>query len=87
MFPNLEGMIILSDQIYGELVEVLKRWNRKDTLLGTVMIKFSQFLMIYSDFFKNLIKTQQLLKDLLSRSEKAKAIEKQLSTPNRIITF
>lgn len=87
MFPNIEGMIIFSDQIYRELVEVLKVWNRKDTLLGTVMIKFSQFFMIYSDFFKNLLKTQRTLKDLVEKNEKAKNIEKQLSTPHRIITF
>ncbi len=51
------------------------------------MIKFSRFLIIYSEFFKNLLETQGKLKRILETSETARQIEKKLSTPNKIVTF
>ena len=68
MFPNIDGMIDLSDQIYQEFSIILKKWERKTTLIGTAMLKFSPFLMIYSDFFKNLNETQTKLKAILAKS-------------------
>ena len=58
MFPNLDGMIDLSSQIYQEFSIILDKWERKTPCIGHSMIKFSRFLMIYSDFFKNLNDTQ-----------------------------
>lgn len=87
MFPNIEGMIDLSGQIHDELKAILQNWNRSTTILGTPMIKFSRFLMIYSDFFKNLVDTQSKLRDILAKNEKARQIEKNLSTANKIVTI
>lgn len=74
MFPNIDGMIDLSQQIHIALKEVLAGWNRKTTLIGDTMCKFSRFFIIYSDFFKNLYETQQKLKKILSTSEQARSI-------------
>lgn len=68
MFPNIEGMIDLSGQIHDELKAILQGWNRSTTILGTPMIKYSRFLMIYSDFFKNLVETQTKLRDILAKN-------------------
>ena len=54
MFPNIEGMIDLSQQIHLALKEKLTTWNSKATLIADTMCKFSRFFIIYSDFFKNL---------------------------------
>ena len=56
-------------------------------MIGTSMIKYSRFLILYSDFFKNLNETMVKLKTIRTKSEKARVIEKHLSTPTRIITF
>jgi hypothetical protein len=74
MFPNLDGMIDLSDQIFREFRDILAGWNRKYTEIGKPMIKYSRFLMIYSDFFKNYKDTEEKLKILMSKSERAKRI-------------
>jgi len=44
-------------------------------------------MLVYSDYFKNLASTQNKIKGLLGRSEKAREIEKKLSTETRIVTF
>ena len=87
MFPNLDGMIELSGQIYDEMKVILDHWERNSTMIGPTMIKFSKFLMIYIDFFKNLPNTQQKLRTILMKSDKAKTIQRHLSTPNKIITI
>ena len=74
MFPNLDGMISLSEQIHAELREILLTWDRNKSILSTPMIKYSRFLMIYSDYFKNLLDTQKKLKSLLSKNEEARQI-------------
>jgi len=43
--------------------------------------------MIYSDFFKNYKETEEKLKILTSKSERAKRIEKNLSTAFKIVTI
>jgi hypothetical protein len=87
MFPNIDGMIDLSAQIYQEFKELLNHWQRRTTIIGLPMIKYSRFLILYSDFFKNLTETQNKLKALLAKHDKARRIEKALSTPSRIVTF
>lgn len=51
------------------------------------MIRFSKFLLVYSDFFKNFNETQKKLKQILAENGGARLIEKKLSYDNRIITF
>jgi hypothetical protein len=65
MFPNLDGMIILSKQIYEDMNALLMGWNRKTTLIAPTMIKYSKFMLVYSDFFKNYQNTEKKLKNLL----------------------
>ena len=67
-------MIALSQQIHLALAEKLKSWNRKATLIGETMSKFSIAFIIYADFFKNLNESQQKLKKLVSTNEKARSI-------------
>ena len=65
MFPNLDGMIILSKQIYEDMNALLVDWNRNTTLIAPTMIKYSKFMLVYSDFFKNHQNTEKKLKNLL----------------------
>lgn len=51
------------------------------------MIKFSQFMLVYSDFFKNYNSTECKLKILVESNEQVKSIEKDLSSEGRILTF
>lgn len=53
MFPNLESMIGLSMQLREELNAKFEGWDRRKTLIGQTMIRFSKFLLVYSDYFKN----------------------------------
>lgn len=69
MFPNIDGMINLSEQIFSELKSVLQNWNRNTTMIGNIMLKYSRFLMIYADYFKNMESTLQKLKRILSTKE------------------
>ena len=53
------------------------------------MKKYSKFLLVYSDYFKNLNHTQNVLKNLVRTNPKAKAIEQSLSSEedNLVITI
>lgn len=53
MFPNVESMIGLSIQLREELNAKFEGWDRRKTLIGQTMIRFSKFLLVYSDYFKN----------------------------------
>lgn len=65
MFPNVNGMIILSKQIYEDMNALLMDWNRRTTLIAPTMIRYSKFMLVYSDFFKNYQHTEKKLKNLL----------------------
>jgi hypothetical protein len=53
MFSNIEAMIGLSDQLKEELTVKLEKWDRRTTVIGQNMTRFSKFLLVYADFFKN----------------------------------
>ena len=59
--------------------ELFKGWDRHKTMLGATMKKYSKFLLVYSDYFKNLNHTQNVLKNLVKSNPKAKEIETNLS--------
>ena len=65
MFPNIEGMIQLSSQIYTDLSQIFSSWNRHITMIGQTMIRYSRFMLVYSDFFKNYNNTERKLKLLV----------------------
>lgn len=87
MFPNVESMIGLSVQLREELNAKFQGWDRRKTLIGQTMIRFSKFLLVYSDYFKNFNESQRKLKQILAENGGARLIEKKLSTENRIVTF
>jgi lipoate-protein ligase A len=87
MFSNIEAMIGLSVQLKEELTVKLETWDRKTTVIGQNMTRFSKFLLVYADFFKNFNETQHKLKLLLQTKESVREIERQLTVGPRIITF
>lgn len=87
MFPGVEAMIGLSLQLGEELGAKLQTWDRRTTTIGQSMIRFSKFLLVYSEFFKNFNESQRRLKELTTNNEKARDIEKALSTGVRITSF
>ncbi len=87
MFPNVESMIGLSVQLREELQAKFDGWDRRKTMIGQTMIRFSKFLLVYSDYFKNFNETQRRLKQLLAEDGGARIIEKKLSSETRIVTF
>ena len=39
--------------MYSELSDIFSNWERRTTLLGKIMTKYSRFMLVYTDFFKN----------------------------------
>lgn len=74
MFANIEAMIQLSAQLKEELEAKFNKWDRRKTEIGKTMTKFSKFMLVYSDYFKNLASTQAKINTILSRSLKAREI-------------
>lgn len=72
MFGSIESMIQLSTQMISELEDIYQNWDRHSTLLGAIMKKYSKFLLVYSDYFKNLTTTQNTLRNLVKTNPKAK---------------
>jgi len=68
MLANVEAMIQLSAQLKEELEAKFNKWDRRTTEIGKTMTKFSKFMLVYSDYFKNLASTQAKIKAILSRS-------------------
>ena len=62
------------------MAALLAGWNRKSTLIGPTMIRYSKFMLVYSDFFKNKKKTEERLKLLLENQE-VQQIEKRIVEP------
>ena len=87
MFASIESMIQLSAEMSKELEILLKGWNRHTTMIGAIMKKYSKFMLVYSDYFKNLSHTQNVIKNLLKVNPKAQLIEAKLSTNDKIITI
>jgi hypothetical protein len=87
MFPNVQSMIQLSEQLSLDLKKTFEAWDRRKTVIGQTMIRFSKFLLVYSDYFKNFNESQKKLKQILSENGGARLIEKKLSFENRIVTF
>lgn len=85
MFANLDGMINLSNQMYTEFKSILEGWNRRKTMIGHSMAKYSRFLIIYNEYLVNLAQTQSKIKRLLEEKPQAKLIQKELSTEHKII--
>jgi len=48
MFANLDGMIDLSGQMLAEFSGILNCWDRRRTMIGQAMAKYSRFLIIYN---------------------------------------
>lgn len=76
MFANIDSMIQLSAQLSQEFSVKLAGWDRKTTMIGQTMIRFSKFLLVYSDFFKNFNQTQAKLKELLIENQYVKKIQR-----------
>lgn len=87
MFPNVLGMIHLSRQIHADMEALLMGWDRRLTLVGPTMIRYSKFMLVYSDFFKNYQATEKKLKLLRENHPEVQLIEKALAEPPRIETF
>lgn len=51
------------------------------------MAIFAKFLLVYSDYFKNLNETQRIMKELSIINPEVRELEKNLSTQNKIITI
>ena len=66
MFSGIDSMISLSGQLREELAVKFDTWDRRKTMLGQTMIKFSKFLLVYNEFFKNFNETQKRLKQILT---------------------
>ena len=64
-------MIQLSRQLYSDLSGIFGKWERRTSLIGQVMIRYSRFMLVYSDFFKNYQNTQRKLKLLVQNNEEA----------------
>lgn len=67
-------MIGLSVQLREELNAKFLAWDRRTTVIGQTMIRFSKFLLVYSDFFKNFNETQKKLKSILAENAEARKI-------------
>ena len=65
MFPNIQGMIHLSHQLYADLTNIFSIWERKTTLIGQTMLRYARFMLVYSDFFKNYQNTERKIKMLV----------------------
>lgn len=66
MFSGIDSMISLSAQLREELAVKFETWDRRKTMLGQTMTKFSKFLLVYNEFFKNFNETQKRLKQILA---------------------
>ena len=64
-------MIQLSHQLYSDLSGIFGNWERRTTLIGQIMIRYSRFMLVYSDFFKNYQNTERKLKLLVQNNEEA----------------
>jgi hypothetical protein len=67
MFPNIQGMINLSEQLFQDVDKLKTTWNASATLIGPTMVRYSKFLQIYSEFFKSYTNTLTKLKNMLER--------------------
>jgi len=47
-------MIQLSNEVLKEVGEKYRTWDNRTTLIGDMMNKFSQFMLVYTDYFKQL---------------------------------
>ena len=74
MFASIQSMIQLSKQMKVELEGIFQKWDRHSTMIGSTMKKYSKFLLVYSDYFKNLNHTQNVLKNLVKSNVKAKEV-------------
>ena len=79
MFAGIESMVQLSTEMKHELGDIFKVWDRHKTMIGATMKKYSKFMLVYSDYFKNLNQTQNTLNNLVKSNPKAKEIEEKLS--------
>jgi hypothetical protein len=43
---------------------MMESWNSRTTKVGEYMAVYAQFLLVYSDYFKNLNETQRRMKEL-----------------------
>jgi len=68
MFANIDSMIQLSKQLSEEFNVKFAGWDCRKTMIGQTMIRFSKFLLVYSDFFKNCNETQRKLKQMLKEN-------------------
>ena len=55
-------MIELSSEVSKEVSLKFQQWNPRKTTIGELMNKFAQFMLVYSDYFKNLTETQYKIK-------------------------
>lgn len=67
IFPNIDGMIQLSDMILIQFQAVFAKWNSKTTKIGQEMAFYAQSLKIYSDFFNSYMENADKLKGLRSK--------------------
>lgn len=55
----------LSSQLLADVTALKDNWSPHKTMLGNIMIRYSKFLQIYSEFFRSYLRTQARLAELL----------------------
>jgi hypothetical protein len=81
------GMKDLSRQLLAEMQEVLDSFDRHTSLIAARMILYSQFMLVYSEFFKGYYSTQRRLLWLLETQPEAILVQQALVEPPKVETF
>ncbi len=61
LFPNLGGIIMLSEQMHLTMKGFLESWHPVKTEIAQAVIKLSNFFKIYIEYFNNYEKGKEIL--------------------------
>ena len=62
LFPNINSIIKLSEEMLGEIKNMIKNWDPRKTMIGETLINFHKYFIIYRDYCNNFMKGQQIIK-------------------------
>lgn len=62
LFPNLNSMLKLSEELLSDIQGFLKDWNPHRTLIGKKLIQFHKGFIIYREYCNSFYKGQAILK-------------------------
>lgn len=68
IFPNMDGIIKLSEEMHSTMEGVLGTWHPYRTQIAPAIKKLSSFFMIYIEYFNNYEKGKDVLFKLESRA-------------------